>query len=357
MLTHRNFVAAVSASHVSSQIYTNDVVISYLPLAHIFGRIIEAASYLNGSQIGYYGGVMDNLVDDIQTLQPTIFVTVPRLLNRIYAKINQTFQEPSAKGALARHALAVKMANLAEGKGCTHPLWDRLVFNKVRQALGGRVRFMVVGSAPTAPEVMQFLRVAFCCDIREGYGATETAATITMQLSGEYRAGHVGAPFICNEVKLVDVPEMDYHATDPNPRGEICVRGPNVFVGYYKDEERTREALDADGWYHTGDIGLINEQGALQVIDRKKNIFKLAQGEYIAPEKIENMYAKLPLVSQLFVHGDSLQNCLVAILVPDPDALHALAAQLHGVDAKDLDTLCQNPKIKAKILQQLTSRW
>ncbi|KAI8077880.1 uncharacterized protein BX664DRAFT_287488 [Halteromyces radiatus] len=359
MLSHRNFVSAVSGSYYNVDGSPDDVSISFLPLAHIFGKVTDTLAIAFGSRIGYFAGDMTTLVDDIQELKPTFMAAVPRLLNRIYAKIAaSTINAPGMVGALARRGVAVKLENLANQKGFTHPVWDRLLFNKVKQALGGNMRVMVTGSAPIGKDIMQFLRIALCCDIREGYGATETTAATASHYEGEYQAGHLGAPFPSNEIKLVDVPEMNYLSTDPYPRGEICVRGPNVFLGYFKEEEKTREAIDEEGWFHTGDIGVINERGCLVIIDRKKNIFKLAQGEYIAPEKIENVYAKDALVAQVFVHGDSLQSSLVAILVPDPEALPAfVAAKSPKLGKQNLSyaELCKHPEVNKLVLNQLTN--
>lgn len=358
LLTHGNFVAAVSASVFNLGGTQDDITISYLPLAHIFGRVCDTINFYLGGRLGYFSGDINVLVEDIQELKPTIFASVPRLLNRIYGKIvASTIEAPGATGALARRAVAAKLANLEAGKGFTHPFWDRLIFNKVKKALGGNVRIIVTGSAPIGKDVMQFLRVALCCDIREGYGATETCAATTIHYPNEYKAGHIGAPFTCNEVKLVDVPEMNYLSTDPYPRGELCIRGPSVFKGYFKDEEKTKEALDSEGWYHSGDIAMINERGCIVIIDRKKNIFKLAQGEYIAPEKVENIYAKDSIISQIYLHGDSLQSCLVSIIVPDPDALNTLVAtKLPQIHAKKLSyqELCKVPEVNKIILEKIT---
>lgn len=357
MLTHRNFVSALAATYTNVGGTSDDICISYLPLAHIFGRISDALLLTLGGRIGFFSGDMNTLVEDIQVLKPTVFPSVPRLLNKIYGKlVASTVQASGVTGALARRAVDAKLSNLEAGKGFTHSFWDRLIFNKVKQALGGNVRIIVTGSAPIGQDVIQFLRVAFCCEIREGYGATETCATTTVHYENENKAGHVGGPFPCNEIKLVDVPEMNYLSTDPCPRGEICVRGPNVFKGYYKDEEKTRECIDEEGWFHTGDIGMINEIGAFVIIDRIKNIFKLAQGEYIAPEKIENVYSKDPLIGQIYLHGDSLQSSLVAIIVPDADALNALiAARLPHVSAKKLSyiELCKLPEVNELVLAQM----
>lgn len=137
--------------------------------------------------------------------------------------------------------------------------------------MGGRVRFMISGSAPLSPEVMEFLRISFACEVLEGYGQTETSAGATITEVGDYSIGHVGVPFPCNDVKLVDVPEMNYRSTDqPFPRGEICFRGHNCFREYYKSPDKTEETVDKDGWIHSGDIGMWDAQGRLKIIDRKK---------------------------------------------------------------------------------------
>ncbi|KAI7868627.1 hypothetical protein BDF14DRAFT_1792338 [Spinellus fusiger] len=357
MLTHRNFVAALSSSITDLDAVKDDVYISYLPLAHIYGRVTDITALGVGACIGYFRGSIDTLIDDIQELKPTVFASVPRLLNRIYGKVVMgTIEAPGITGVIARKAVADKMANLVQGKGYTHAVWDRLLFNKVKMALGGNVRTIISGSAPLGKDVMQFLRVALACSMHEGYGATETCAMTCTHFSGENKAGHIGAPFSCNEVKLVDVPEMNYLTEGPVPSGELCVRGDNVFVGYYKEEEKTREVLDSEGWYHTGDIATLNKDGRLQIIDRKKNIFKLAQGEYIAPEKIENVYCKSSVVAQLFIYGDSLQASLVMIVVPEPEAFNAfVAAQLPAVAAQKLsfEALCKNAQVKEAMLRHL----
>ncbi|KAI9249485.1 hypothetical protein BDA99DRAFT_523921 [Phascolomyces articulosus] len=357
MLTHGNLIAAVSGSMQANATLTTDVELCYLPLAHIYGRIVDLVILCGGGSLGFFSGSVDTLMEDMMILKPTTFPAVPRLLNRIYAKLAQLANEPGAKASLLRWAIDTKLKNLKEGRGYEHPILDRLLFKKINQkVLGGNVRYIISGSAPIGVDVLQFLRVVFSCDIREGYGATETAAVSCMTMHSDSRAGHIGRPAGCNEIKLVDVPEMNYLSTDkPYPRGEICIRGYNVIKGYFKNEEKTREAFDEDGWYHSGDVGMIDERGALIIIDRKKNIFKLAQGEYIAPEKIENIYAKHPIVAQFYLHGDSYHHALVGIMVPDPEGLNDLVkAKLPNLAGASYQELCNNKQVTKAVHDLLT---
>jgi len=184
----------------------------------------------------------------------------------------------------------------------------------------------------------------------EGYGQTETTAASTATHPGDFNPGHVGPPMVHCEIKLVDIPEMNYSAA--NNKGEVCFRGPHCFMGYWKDEKNTRETIDEDGWVHSGDVGMWTEQGTLKLVDRKKNIFKLAQGEYIAPEKIEGYYLQCPTVAQVFVHGDSLETCCVAIVVPDEVVLRDVAKEL-GIEEKAWSGLCMNKQLTKYIYDEM----
>ncbi|XP_075313047.1 long-chain-fatty-acid--CoA ligase 5 isoform X2 [Odontesthes bonariensis] len=353
MLTHENVVsdaAGVLKTFETSVVpSTQDVTISFLPLAHMFERIVQTVVYGAGARVGFFQGDIRLLPDDMKTLQPTIFPVVPRLLNRVYDKVQGGAKTPFKKWLL-NFAVERKYAEVKDGIIRKNSIWDKLIFNKVQESLGGRVRIMVTGAAPIAPPVLTFLRAALGCQIFEGYGQTECTAGCTFTMPGDATAGHVGVPLPCNFVKLVDVEEMNYFAS--NGEGEVCIKGKNVFKGYLKDPERTAEALDKDGWLHTGDIGKWLPSGVLRIVDRKKNIFKLAQGEYIAPEKIENVYIRSELVAQVFVHGDSLQACLIAIVVPDPDVLPGLSKKL-GCQGS-IEELCKKTEIKKAIISDMT---
>uniref|UniRef100_A0A8C5MT93 Long-chain-fatty-acid--CoA ligase n=1 Tax=Leptobrachium leishanense TaxID=445787 RepID=A0A8C5MT93_9ANUR len=319
-LTHKNIVSNsagfLKVTEALAYPSTQDVLISFLPLAHMFERVVECVVLCHGARIGYFQGDIRLLMDDLKALQPTIFPVVPRLLNRMFDRIFGQANTP-VKRWMLEFASKRKEAELRSGIIRNDSFWDKIIFRKVQASLGGKVRLMITGAAPVSPTVLKFLRAALGCQFYEGYGQTECTAGCSLTIPGDWSAGHVGAPMPCNHMKLVDVEEMNYFAA--NGEGEVCVKGSNVFQGYLKDDEKTAEALDKDGWLHTGDVGKWLPNGTLKIIDRKKHIFKLAQGEYIAPEKIENVYTRSEPVVQVFVHGESLQAFLVGIVVPDPD--------------------------------------
>uniref|UniRef100_A0A3Q3WZ38 Long-chain-fatty-acid--CoA ligase n=1 Tax=Mola mola TaxID=94237 RepID=A0A3Q3WZ38_MOLML len=340
MLTHGNVVADFSGFlKVTDKVISpnqEDCLISFLPLAHMFERLIESVVYCHGGRVGFYQGDIRLLPDDMKALRPTIFPVVPRLLNRMYDKIFSQANSP-LKRWLLNFAAKRKGAEVSRGLLCE------------QASLGGRLRMIITGAAPTSPAVLGFLRAALGCQVYEAYGQTECTAGCTYTTPGDWTPGHVGAPLPCNLIKLVDVPEKNYFAS--KGEGEVCVKGPNVFKGYLKDPERTAETLDAGGWLHTGDIGRWLPNGTLKIIDRKKHIFKLAQGEYISPEKIENIYIRSEPVAQLYVHGDSLQSCLVGIVVPDPEVMPEWAKK-NGIAGTYKD-LCKNTEVKKAILEDL----
>jgi len=261
--------------------------------------------------------------------------------------------------------LETKSQNLKRRGQLKHGLYDRLVFNKIKNGLGmDQLRIMISGSAPIGGTVMTFFRCMLGIPVVEGYGQTEGTAGATLGHPDDMTTvGHVGGPIGCCEIVLVDVPEMGYHSADRSHRGqpcagrgEICIRGPNVFKGYYKDAEKTKETVDEEGWLHSGDIGLWRPDGTLQIIDRKKNIFKLSQGEYVAPEKIENILSRSPLIAQCFVYGDSFQSCLVAIVIPDEEPVSQWAANgSNGVSgsSNSFEDICKNPALKDAIMDDI----
>ncbi|KAL7868295.1 hypothetical protein SRHO_G00096790 [Serrasalmus rhombeus] len=322
MLTHRNIVSNVSA---------------FVKMTETNCPLRPSVILVHGGRIGYFQGDIRKLMDDLTTLRPTVFPVVPRLLNRMFDKILGQASTPLKKWIL-NFAFRRKEAEMMSGIMSEKQFLGQ---NHLQESPGQR------------------WRLPLGCQFYEGYGQTECTAGCTITLSGDWTGGHVGPPMPCNHV---NVAEMNYLAV--NGEGEVCVKGPNVFKGYLKDPEKTAEALDQDGWVHTGDIGKWLPNGTLKIIDRKKHIFKLAQGEYIAPEKIENVYIRSEAVVQAFVHGGQLtgeqercylmkmkQACLVAIIVPDPDFLPNWASKkgFHG----SYEELCNNKAVKDAILEDI----
>uniref|UniRef100_A0A3B5MDG1 Arachidonate--CoA ligase n=1 Tax=Xiphophorus couchianus TaxID=32473 RepID=A0A3B5MDG1_9TELE len=318
-----------------------NIVSFFLCLPQINPFPSQLTMYCYGARVGFFQGDVSLLMDDIKTLKPTLFPVVPRILNRIYDKVSE--------GALLHYAVGRKQAELCRGIVRNNSLWDKLVFKKIQASLGGNLRFALTASAPISCTVLSFLRATMGCMICEGYGQTECTGGCTFSLIGDSSTGHVGAPLPCAMVKVVDIPDMNYFAK--NGEGEICIRGPSVFKGYLKDPERTAEALDSDGWLHTGDVGQWLPNGTLRIIDRKKHIFKLCQGEYVAPEKIENVYMRSVPVLQVFVHGDSLQSYVVGIVVPDREVFVEWAKERAFVGS--YQELCHNPDVKNAVLEDM----
>ena len=365
MITHENLVSAIAgASHIFP-ISPDDRHLSYLPLAHIFERIVITQQYAHGASIAFFRGDPLLLIEDLQACRPTTFPAAPRVLNKIYDKIQVGIAAAGGmKKKLFDAAVAAKTKNLLATGQLTHSFYDRLIFNKIKKGLGlDCVRLVISGSAPLSKTVMNFYRIMLGIPVVEGYGQTENAACCTLGLPEDMRtSGHVGVPSAANEIVLADVPEMGYFHTDSDHkgqpcqgRGEILVRGPTVFKGYYKQPEKTRETIDEEGWLHSGDIGLWTVDGNLQIIDRKKNIFKLSQGEYVAPEKIENIIIQSLLIGQAFVHGDSLQSALVAIVVPEEEPVRSLleSSENPSLAKASLSEICKNKKLEAIIMAEI----
>mmetsp|Transcript_24508 Transcript_24508/g.38010 ORF Transcript_24508/g.38010 Transcript_24508/m.38010 type:complete len:382 (-) Transcript_24508:409-1554(-) len=263
-LTHKMLISQSYAGFVRHKngglpLSENDTYISYLPAAHSFEQFLFGISLIYGMRCASYGGNVLKLVEDIQILKPTYFPSVPRLLNRIYGKIAAATGDMSAM-------------------------------------LGGKVRCIVTGSAPIAGDVLDFLAARFNCIVIEGYGLTETTGGSVITMARDKMRGIVGGPCQNVKLKLRDLPDMDYLTTDSPPRGEIMFWSPGVMQGYFKNPEKTAEAFDGE-WFKSGDVGMILPNGAVKIVDRVKNIFKLSQGEYLAPEKIENIYVKSKFIA------------------------------------------------------------
>mmetsp|Transcript_4209 Transcript_4209/g.12034 ORF Transcript_4209/g.12034 Transcript_4209/m.12034 type:complete len:694 (-) Transcript_4209:64-2145(-) len=383
ILSQRNILAASVGVLLGIQkdgsnfVFPSDVYISYLPMAHSFEVCMQICVICSGASIGYFSGDVKRVVtDDIPLLKPTLMAGVPRIYNRFYHRVMQMVE---AKGRVARALFSVGFRTQAwcVSMGFRNPFWDWLLFNNVRKAFGGRMRVMATGAAPLPEELHHWLRVTLGIPICQGYGMTENAAAAMAQGLPYTKCGNVGGPLPCTEVKLVDTD--DYKTTDTYPktaeefekqvsfkgafnpamagkrveRGEVCLRGLNIFQGYLKLPKETEEAVDADGWLHTGDIGQWEADGALRIVDRKKNIFKLAQGEYVSPESVEMAACSAKWIAQIWVYGSSFETCVVAMVVPDMDAIKAYKAE-KGLTESNADVVAR-PEVKVMIFADLVA--
>ncbi|CAA7393849.1 unnamed protein product [Spirodela intermedia] len=331
-----------------------DSYFSFLPLAHVFDQIMENYCIYKGASIGYWRGDVRYLMEDLRELKPTIFCGVPRIYERVYTSVHEKL---SSGGALAKklfqYAYDFKLKNLRRGikQDEASPLFDRLVFNKIKQVLGGRVRILISGAAPLPGNVEEFLRVATCSVVIQGYGLTESCAGCFTSVANVFpMMGTVGVPVTTVEARLESVPEMGYDALSEIPRGEVCLRGKTLFSGYHRRPDLTDAVLE-DGWFHTGDVGEWQPNGAMKIIDRKKNIFKLSQGEYIAVESIERAYSQCRLVASIWVYGNSFESFLVGVVVPEKGPFEDWAAA-NGLSG-GFQSLCENQKAREHVLEEL----
>ncbi|UJR17526.1 hypothetical protein I4U23_004421 [Adineta vaga] len=352
IFTQKNLIAIVrSATELFNPILNeSETLISYLPLAHSYEQIVEHYCLCNGFKIGYYLGDILQLSDDLAHLQPTFMPSVPRLLKRMYDTIQGMVpQMQPMKTFLYDMVLKAKPNEVETYRAALDKIWGVMVNTRVQKSLGGRVKLMASGAAPVSPVVLQFLRHVSGIKILEGFGQTENCGVATCQQINDSTVRNIGVPLHCNMIKLVDVPDMQYFARDNV--GELCIKGANVFKGYFRDEVKTREAIDNEGWLHTGDIAKWTPTGQAQIIDRKKHMFKLSQGEYIAPERIENIYIQSRYITQAFVFGNSYKNNTVAIIVPDPEVLLKYAAEKKS--SVGLAELCKQAEIKKLIFDDI----
>lgn len=361
MLTHESHAMYVKGvdlfmDQFDDKMTTDDVFLSFLPLAHILDRMIEEYFFHKGASIGYYHGDLNALRDDIVELKPTLLVGVPRVYERIYEGILKAIAELRPLRRVIFNALYNrKLASMKAGYShkTASPFADMLAFRKVKARLGGRLRLLISGGAPLSNEIEEFMRVTTCAYFIQGYGLTETLGPSTVcYIDDMALVGSAGVPATYTEIRLEEVPEMGYDPLGVPSRGEICIRGKSLFAGYYKSPELTNEAI-VDGWFHTGDIGEMTPDGILKVIDRKKNIFKLSQGEYVAVEYLEKVYGFPPLVEDIWVYGDSFRSSLVAVVNPHQENTMKWA-ESNGYKGS-FDEICKLEGLKEYILKELAA--
>ncbi len=335
MLTHFNLASNVAATH-QHDIYTaqpGDVALSFLPLSHVFERMVDYWYFDAGISIAYAESI-EKVGDNLVEVSPTIAVSVPRLFDKIYTRV---MGATGVKKVLVMWAKRVgeavvdeRLAGRGGAGGFAYRIADRLVFSKLRQRTGGRLRAFISGGAPLSADVAKFF-LAAGLPVYEGYGLTETSPVISANRPGEVKLGTVGKPFPGVEVRIAE-------------SGEILTRGPHVMKGYWKNPDATREVIDEEGWFHTGDVGEFTPDGFLRITDRIKNLIVTAGGKNVAPAPIENAAATSPYVAQAVMIGDQ-RPYPVLLLVPDFENLSAWAAQ-QGLDASDRRALTQDPRVR-----------
>lgn len=359
VLTHENVAAFVHGNDLymeqfEDKMTVDDVYLSFLPLAHILDRVVEEYFFHKGASVGYFQGDLNAIRDDIMELKPTLLAGVPRVFERVHEGILKAVAELRPLRRMIFNILYNRKLSWMKS-GCSmknaSPLADFLAFRKVKARLGGRIRLIISGGAPLSNDIEEFLRVTSCAFFTQGYGMTETCGLSSIGYPDEMSlVGTVGVASTYTELRLEEVAEMGYDPLAVPSRGEVCVRGKTVFSGYYKDPELTQEAI-RDGWFHTGDIGELSPEGVLKIIDRKKNIFKLSQGEYVAAEFLEKIYCFPPIIEDIWVYGDSFRSMLVAVVAPNEDNTRKWA-ESNGFSGS-LAELCALEKLKEHILQEL----
>ncbi|KAI3338633.1 hypothetical protein F4824DRAFT_458294 [Ustulina deusta] len=358
-LTHEALVAAVAGVSVVVQPYIGpgDGLLTYLPLAHILELVFENACLYWGATMGYGNPKtlsdtsVRNCAGDIREFKPSVLVGVPAVFETvrkgITAKVNAggPVVQNMFWGALGLKSRLMSMGLPGAG------LLDHVVFKKIKEATGGRLKLCMNGGGPVSKETQRFISMAIAPMII-GYGLTETTAMGTLMDPWEWSSDSIGAMPGSIEIKLVDFPDAGYYATNkPNPQGEIWIRGPSVLKEYYQNEKETQENL-ADGWFKTGDIGEWDSDGHLKIIDRKKNLIKTLNGEYIALEKLESVYRSAICVGNICVYADQNKAKPIAIIVPAEPALKKLAVD-NGIEGNSLEELVHNKKLKSIVLREL----
>ena len=358
-VTHYNIVVGMRCLQDFLRFRPYDLHFSYLPLAHMFEHnAISGVTYAGAKAVFWTENPM-TLFQELQMFKPTIFCSMPRIYKRLYDMIKGKFAtQQENKRILCEKALEFKLKKYRETGELLHNIYDDQVFYLAKAFLGGRVRIGLSGGAPIDKHVLEFLRVEFCCPIVEGYGQTEVPGGICITAPEDRESGHVGGPTGAVELRLDDVEELGYtwqyqdEVLGHCPAGEICVRGPNVFPGYFKEPQLTADAFDQEGWLHTGDIGVLLPHGGIKIVDRRKNLFKLSQGEYVSPEKVEAAYSACSLVAQCWVTGDSTMDFPVVFVVAEESATKRWA-EAKGIQ-QSFAEIVERTDFQQDLLQSLT---
>lgn len=346
ILTNNNIISNIKDSIIAVEFTEEDIMLSYLPWCHSYERT-------TGYYTAFYVGALVAIAESVETvganileIRPTIMTTVPRLLEIVKQKIyNAMSKEPIHKQKIFEWAVKVgreyvkqKLNNKINFATKTqYKLADKLVFSKIREKTGGRIKKFVSGGAALPSDVCEFFLAAGLL-VLEGYGLTEASPVVSVTEVSSYEIGTIGKPLRSVEIKIAE-------------DGEILVRGPNVMLGYWNDEQATKEAIDEEGWLYTGDVGKFTEKGNIQITDRKKNIFVSSGGKNIAPQPIENLLTSSPYIERCVLVGNN-REFVTALISPDFEQLKRLADNFE-LKYNDVGELINNPKIINTIKQDI----
>ena len=345
VLTHHNIASNVHASSEAITLDASDNTLSILPLSHVFQRMVNYLCFWRGCRIAYPRSVPETVMEDLKIVAPTMVAAVPRIYERVHAGV---VSATGLKGKLvhwalgvAERAAALRLAGGGPGAALAlkYRLADKLVYSKVRAAVGGRIRLFISGGGPLAPELNRFFHsIGF--SLLEGYGLTETSPVTNVNSREHLRIGSVGRPVPATEIRIAD-------------DGEIEIHGPQVMRGYHNRPEATERAIDSEGWFATGDIGRIDSDGFLYITDRKKDIIVTAGGKNVAPQPIENRIKMNAFVEQVVMLGDERPYC-IALIVPAFPALVAWAEE-RGIAAADAAALASHPRAVEHVYKEVLS--
>ena len=343
MLTHSNFMSNAQAAMRIVSITPDDVFLSFLPLSHVFERMGGHYLPLSGGATIAYAESLFTIRQDMQEVRPTIMMSVPRLYEGMHERIIRSVKEGSSTKQKIFHwsvGVGAKVSQAIQRKRKPNPILslkasiaNKLVFQKLKAVTGGRLRFFVSGGAPLSKAIAEFFHAAGIL-ILEGYGLTETSPVISVNQPDRWKFGTVGPIVPGVEVKIAE-------------DGEILSRGPHIMQGYFNKPSDTAEAIDADGWFHTGDIGEIDEEGFLAITDRKKNILVLSNGKNVAPQPIENQLKQSPYISEIMLLGDQHKS-VAALIVPSLDEIKEYAKE-QQLETGDMAALLQTQEIQRLI--------
>ncbi|XP_022062540.1 long-chain-fatty-acid--CoA ligase 4 [Acanthochromis polyacanthus] len=364
MIIHSNLIAGMTGQcERIPGLGPDDTYIAYLPLAHVLEMTAEISCVTYGCRIGYSSPqtlsdqstkIKKGSKGDCSVLRPTLMAAVPEIMDRINKNVMSKVQEMSfIQKTLFTLGYKYKLEQIKRGYDA--PLCNALLFRKVKKLLGGRVRMMLSGGAPLSSATQRFMNVCFCCPVGQGYGLTETCGAGTITEVVDVSTGRVGAPLICCEIRLRDWAEGGYTSKDePHPRGEVLIGGPNVTMGYYRNESNDQDFfVDENGqrWFCTGDVGEIYPDGCLQIVDRKKDLVKLQAGEYVSLGKVESALKNCALIDNICAYANSDQNYVISFVVPNQKSLTGLAKQ-RGIEGT-WEEICKHPDMEREVLKAI----